>query len=127
MRLVIDSNRYSDFGLGVGEVAETLEMAMEVFVPFIVLGELRAGFSVGKRGVENERILGRFLRRPGVRVLLADDQTTRQYAAIYRQLRHQGTPIPTNDMWIAALTLQHSLCLYARDHHFDHLPQLQRI
>ena len=40
---------------------------------------------------------------------MSDEQTTHHYAAVYRQLRKQGTPIPINDMWIAALVLQHSL------------------
>ncbi len=57
-------------------------------------------------------------------MLYVDEQTTHHYAFIYRHLRKQGTPIPTNDMWIAALVLQHSLVLFARDAHFDALPQL---
>ena len=60
-------------------------------------------------------------------MLFADDQTTHHYAAVFRQLRKQGTPIPTNDMRLAALTLQHNLALHARDRHFDHLPQLVRV
>jgi predicted nucleic acid-binding protein len=63
----------------------------------------------------------------GVRVLFADDQTTHHYAAVFRQLRKQGTPIPTNDMWLAALALQHNLALQARDKHFDRLPQIARV
>jgi tRNA(fMet)-specific endonuclease VapC len=63
----------------------------------------------------------------GVSLPYTDNQTTRHYAALYRQLRQQGTPIPTNDMWIAALVLQHSLALFARDTHFDVLPQLMRV
>jgi tRNA(fMet)-specific endonuclease VapC len=90
------------------------------------VAELRAGFSLGKRAAENERVLRRFLLKEGVGVLYADDQTTHHYAAIFRQLRRQGTPIPTNDLWIAALVLQHSLTLHARDRHFDQLPQLVR-
>ena len=73
-----------------------------------------------------KRPLRRFLLKPGVGILYADDQTTQHYANVYRQLRKQGTPIPTNDMWIAALVLQHSLVLFARDAHFDALPQLTR-
>ena len=57
-------------------------------------------------------------------MLFADGQTTHHYASVFRQLRKQGTPIPTNDMWLAALVLQHNLVLYARDKHFDHLPQV---
>jgi predicted nucleic acid-binding protein len=62
--------------------------------------------------------------KDGVALLLADDQTTHHYATVYRQLREQGTPIPTNDVWIAALVLQHNLALCARDRHFRHLPQI---
>lgn len=104
-----------------------MEHALEVFLPLPVLGELRAGFSVGGRGAENERTLGRFLRRPGVAVLVADETTTHHLASVFRQLRGQGKPIPTNDMWIAALVLQHDVILHARDRHFDSLPQLRRI
>jgi predicted nucleic acid-binding protein len=92
-----------------------------------VLAELRAGFAVGRQGVNNERILRRFLMKDGVQVLYADDQTTHHYASVYRQLRRAGKPIPTNDIWIAALALQHNLILYARDRHFDALPQLERV
>jgi tRNA(fMet)-specific endonuclease VapC len=71
-------------------------------------------------------VLRRFLIRPRVRIIYADEQTTHHYASVYRQLRKQGAPIPTNDMWIASLVLQHSLALFARDAHFDALPQLTR-
>lgn len=127
MRLALDTNRYTDLCSGDKSVIHTLEHADEVWLPFIVLGELRAGFSVGTRGPRNEAVLHRFLLKPGVNVLYADEQSTHHYAAIYRQLRKQGTPIPTNDMWIAALALQHSLVLCARDAHFDVLPQLTRV
>lgn len=70
--------------------------------------------------------LRRFLLKPGVGILYPDDQTTHHYASVYRQLRRQGTSIPTNDMWIAALVLQHWLVLLARDAHFAALPQLVR-
>lgn len=124
MRLALDANRYIDLCRDVDGVAETLEEAEAILLPFPVLAELRAGFAVGSHGPENERTLRRFLLQPGVSALFADEQTTQQYASLFRQLRSQGTPIPTNDIWIAALVLQHGLALYARDRHFDHLPQL---
>lgn len=126
MRLALDTNRYTDLCRGDAQVVETVETADAVWLPFIVIGELRAGFAVGREGPRNEAVLRRFLLKPGVRILYADEQTTYHYATVYRQLRKQGTPIPTNDMWIAALMLQHSLTLYDRDHHFDALPQLTR-
>ena len=127
MRLALDTNRYTDLCRGLEEVITLVEHAEVVFLPFAVLAELRAGFVVGKRGTENERVLRRFLMKPGVTVLFADDQTTHHYAVVYRQLRRQGTPIPINDIWIATLVLQHDLVLCARDHHFDHLPQITQV
>jgi tRNA(fMet)-specific endonuclease VapC len=107
-------------------IVELVQDAEAVFLPFVVLAELRAGFSVGRRGDENERVLRAFLAKPGVGTLFADEQTTHHYAALFRQLRRQGTPIPVNDLWIAALVLQNDLVLCARDRHFDHLPQIPR-
>ena len=127
MRLALDTNRYTDLYRGDASAIETVERADEVWLPFIVLGELRAGFAVGSQEQRNEAALRRFLLKPGINVLYADEQTTHHYAAVYRQLRKQGTPIPTNDMWIAALVLQYSLVLFARDTHFDALPQLPRV
>ena len=124
MRVALDTNRYVDLCKGFTETVALLEAAEEILLPFVVLGELRAGFAHGRRTAENERLLRRFLMKDGVRVLYADDHTTHHYAAVYRQLRKQGTPIPTNDMWLAALVVQHNLVLHARDRHFDHLPQL---
>lgn len=127
LRLALDTNRYTDLCRGDRAVAEVVELAIEIWLPFIVLGELRAGFAVGTQGAQNEALLRRLLLKPGVAILYADEQTTHHYANVYRQLRKQGTPIPTNDMWIAALVLQHSLILCDRDAHFDSLPQLTRV
>jgi tRNA(fMet)-specific endonuclease VapC len=126
VRLALDTNRYTDLCRGDTAVVDRVERADEVWLPFVVLGELRAGFAAGAQGPRNEAVLRRFLLKSGVGVLYADEQTTHHYAAIYRQLRKQGTPIPTNDMWIAALVLQHSAVLLARDAHFDALPQITR-
>ena len=127
MRVALDTNRYVDLCKGIAATVALLEAADVVVMPFVVLAELRAGFAHGRRQVENERILRRFLMKEGVAVLFADDQTTHHYSSLYRQLRKQGTPIPSNDLWLAALVLQHNLALHARDKHFDHLPQLVRV
>jgi tRNA(fMet)-specific endonuclease VapC len=127
VRVAIDTNRYVDLCKGVHETVEVLESAEAVILPFVVLAELRAGFLFGRRQAENERALHHLLLKDGVDVVYPDDQTTHHYASVYRQLRKQGTPIPTNDMWLAALVLQHNFALHARDKHFDHLPQLVRI
>ena len=91
-----------------------------------MLAELRAGFRCGSRGRENEQVLNRFLHRARVSVLYPSETTTHHYAQLFYQLRSQGTPIPTKDLWIAALVVEHNLALFSRDSHFDHLPQLAR-
>lgn len=126
MNVAIDTNRYVDFARGDTTVVERLRRFTGIFVPFVVIAELRAGFLCGTRAERNEAILTRFLVSPRVDVLQADEQTTHHYARLFRQLRVQGTPIPTNDLWTAALVVQHGLHLYARDRHFDHLPQIPR-
>lgn len=126
MRVALDTNRYVDLCKGADETVALLEEAEAILLPFVVLGELRAGFAHGRRQAEHERTLRQFLLKDGVRVLFADDQTTHHYAVVFRQLRKQGTPIPTNDIWLAALVLQHNLALHARDKHFEHL-QIVRV
>lgn len=128
MRIAIDTNtnRYIDFAKGLPEAVELLRRADEIFVPFVVLGELRAGFAGGAQAGENEANLVRFLDSRRVDLVFADEDTTHHYGRLFHQLRRQGTPIPTNDLWIAALVVQHQLHLFARDTHFDHLPQIPR-
>jgi tRNA(fMet)-specific endonuclease VapC len=127
VRLALDTNRYTDLARGLEPTVALVSTADAVFVPFIVLGELPAGFASGERTAVNERALRQFLQTPGVEVLLADEQTTSYYGMVFAQLKRQGTPIPTNDLWIAALVLQHGLVLHARDRHFEHVPQIPRV
>ena len=127
MRLALDTNRYVDLCKGLAPTVDLVATADTVYLPFVVAAELRAGFALGRRGADNERVLRRFLQKDGVHLLLADEQTTFHYASVFRHLRERGTPIPTNDMWIAALVLEHNLVLHARDEHFDRLPQLPRL
>ncbi|MEA3292038.1 MAG: type II toxin-antitoxin system VapC family toxin [Pseudomonadota bacterium] len=127
LRIALDTNRYTDLCRGDPEVAEILYTAQEIFLPFVVIAELRAGFALGRHASNNERTLQRFLAKPGVQPIFAGDATTNLYADVYSQLRKQGTPIPTNDIWIAALTVEHNLTLFSRDSHFDNLPQINVI
>ena len=126
MRILLDTNRYTDFCKAVPEAVATVTAAERVFLPFVALAELRGGFQAGTLARENERTLTRFLASARVSVLYPDETTTQVYAGLFAQLRRQGTPIPTNDIWIAALALQHNLALLSRDAHFDNLPQLRR-
>jgi len=126
MRILLDTNRYKDFCLGEETIGVVLRQAEEVYLPFVTLAELRAGFACGTKTRANEGVLTRFLNRSRVRTLYPDEETTHHYANLFRQLRQQGTPIPTNDLWLAALAVQHDLLLASRDRHFEHLPQISR-
>jgi tRNA(fMet)-specific endonuclease VapC len=127
VRIALDTNRYVDFARGLPDAVNRLRAVDRILLPVIVLGELRAGFLGGSRAPENEANLVRFLNSPRVDVLLPDEDTSHHYARLFHQLRRQGTPIPTNDIWIAALVVQHQLYLFARNAHFDHLPQIPRL
>ncbi len=124
MRMALDTNRYRDFCEGLPEAVNNLRRAEQVFLPLPVVGELRAGFACGTVARKNEAVLNRFLNESRVSVLSMDEATCFWYARLFKQLREQGTPIPTNDLWIAALVEQHNLLLYTRDGHFKKLPQL---
>src|SRR5437762_8380965 len=76
VRVALDTNRYVDLCKGVEETVRLLEGAEAIMLPFVVLGELRAGFAYGRRQTENEGVLRRFLLKDGVHALFADDQTT---------------------------------------------------
>jgi predicted nucleic acid-binding protein len=105
---------------------EIVRHARTLSLPLIVLAELRAGFAAGRQTNMNAANLHRFLNSPRVTVLLPDEQTTHHYARLFLQLRQKGAAIPTNDLWIAALTVQHDLILCSSDAHFDNLPQIPR-
>ncbi|MDZ4288981.1 MAG: type II toxin-antitoxin system VapC family toxin [Prosthecobacter sp.] len=124
MNIALDTNAYSDFMRGDPVRVQILRAAHHLHLPLIVLGELRAGFAAGNQASTNTANLQRFLGSPRVSILLPDEQTTHHYAQLYLQLRHKGVTIPTNDLWIAALVVQHNLVLCTSDVHFQHLPQV---
>ena len=126
MKILLDTNCYRDFCEGSKEALDVIQRARRVYLPFVVLAELRAGFLCGTLARQNEKSLTVFLNSPRVRVLMADEETTHHFARIFAQLRLQGTPIPVNDIWIAGLAVQHDLLLFSRDRHFDSLPQVAR-
>ena len=127
VEIIIDTNRYRDFCDAEPHAVEVFRRVRAIHIPIIVVAELRAGFVMGSRSASNESVLARFLSRARVRVLRPDMATTHHYAHLFRQLRVAGTPIPINDLWIAALAAQHDLSLFTRDSHFDYLPQLPRV
>ena len=122
--LVLDTNAYSGFLHGHSTVVRILRAAHEIHLPLIVLAELLAGFAAGSRLKKNREELARFMASPRVHLLKPDEKTARQYADVYAALRAQGTPISTNDLWIAALARQHRMPLLSFDARFSMVPGL---
>jgi tRNA(fMet)-specific endonuclease VapC len=126
VRVALDTNRITDLFRGDAELAERLGTSEEVWIPLMVLGEIKAGFQGGTQRRRNEVLLNRLLAKPNVDVLLPTRETAEHYARLFVQLRRAGTPVPDNDLWIAALVLEHNLFLITRDQHFERIPQLMR-
>ena len=121
--VALDTNAYSDWR-GSGRWHETLILADRILIPTVVLGELFHGFRKGKRATENRRRLEEFHSEPQARVAEVTRRTAEIYGEFLTQLQKQATPIPTNDIWIAAIAHEHSAILLTRDQHFVHLPQV---
>ena len=126
-KLVLDTNVLIAFLRAPEAFAARFSAYDLVLLSPVVLGEFRAGLFDTKAGRENREALDAFLRNPAVRVWPMTDATSLVYAKVFQALRSAGKPIPTNDIWIAALAVQHSLPLCSRDEHFNHLKQIARI
>jgi predicted nucleic acid-binding protein len=125
--LILDTNAYAGFLRGDHRAASALKEAPEIHLPLIVLGELLAGFRHGSRQRDNRDELARFMASPRVQLMRPDEKTAHQYAEVYHALRVQGTPIPTNDLWIASLARQHRIPLLTFDAHFRAVPDITLI
>ncbi len=126
MNLVLDTNAYSDFFRNVPRGVQVVNRATAVHLPVIAVAELQYGFALGQRTTENNRQLIEFLASPRVSILAPDFGTAEHYARVAAYLHRQGGLIPQNDMWIAALVLQHGYMLCTSDKHFERLPQIPR-
>ena len=123
-RLMLDTSAYCAFMRGHREVKEALQKTEQIHLSPIVLGELHAGFQQGTHRSENERGLIGFLSSARVSVAAIDGETALAYAEIVNFLRRAGTPIPTNDIWIAAGAMQHGLRVLTTDAHYKRVPQV---
>ncbi|MBI3555439.1 MAG: type II toxin-antitoxin system VapC family toxin [Deltaproteobacteria bacterium] len=126
MKLAVDTNAYRAFTEGQAGAVRWVRNADVLGISVPVLAELRFGFLAGSKGRQNEAGLLRFLDSPRVRILECDEQTSHFYSQLKLQLKTQGTPIPINDVWIAALALQHGMTLLTYDRDFNHVPQLPK-
>ena len=124
-RLVLDTSAYSYLRAGHEGVLEHVAQAAVVVVPIIAVGELQAGFEMGSRKLENQRMLAEFLGEPFVSVWSVTTATVAHYARVFAQLRGAGTPIPINDVWIAAATMECNGHLLTFDRDFSRVAQLE--
>jgi tRNA(fMet)-specific endonuclease VapC len=99
-------------------VVEEIGSARWIGIPSIVLGELRTGFLIGSQRLKNEQELRKFLQHPLVEILEVDDEAAHIYAEIIVALRSAGTPLPTNDVWIASVAAREGATILAYDNHF---------
>jgi len=118
-RYCLDTSAYSQFKLGHPPVVEAVDRADWIGMPSIVLGELWVGFLPGSRAAQNQDDLADFMRHPVVEELPVDGETARIYAEIVVALRKKGTPIPSNDIWIAAAAARAGATVLTYDTHFS--------
>jgi len=123
-RLLLDTSAYSGLLRGHEDIRQCIRQADALYLNPIVLGELRAGFGAGRRAGKNEGYLRRFLASPRVAVLAIDEETSERYAVIMNSLWSAATPVPTNNIWIAASAMQHGLVVLTLDAHFQKIPQI---
>lgn len=123
-KILIDTNIYSLALRGDKDVVTTLSYIAHIGFSSISIGELLSGFKGGDREKENRLELNRFLDSPRTNLYAVDENTAEYYSAIINQLKRDGTPVPTNDIWIAATAFQHGLQLYTADKHFTYIAGL---
>ena len=126
-RYVLDTSAYSRFRRGVPAVVELIDAADWIGMPAVVLGELWIGFRGGRRGTENEEKLRRFLASSVVEEVIVDWHVARAYAEITVSLRQAGTPLPVNDVWIAACAATAGASVLTYDEHFRHIHRIGSI
>ena len=124
VKVLLDTNAYSALMRGIPSVVDKVRNAEQVFLSTIVIGELLYGFRYGRRFEKNLDILHRFLENPYVVLLPATYVTADRFSLLAAALRRKGKPIPTNDIWIAAHTLESGADLLSYDDHFSHIDGL---
>jgi tRNA(fMet)-specific endonuclease VapC len=123
--MILDTNAVSAVADNQSAAVRLFRDAASIELPAIVLGEYRFGVAQSRRRKEYEKWLEELIA--ATRVLSVDEQTSGHYAQVRSELKKAGKPIPSNDLWIAALARQHRLPLLSRDVHFDAVQGLKRI
>lgn len=124
-KVLLDTNAYAALLRGDEKVLSAIGRAEIVYLSVIVLGELFAGFRGGNKFLENRKLLERFLDRPHVAFLPMGMETADVFGVVKQNLKEQGTPIPINDVWIAAHVLETGAVLVTYDRHFKQVAGLR--
>jgi len=124
VKLLLDTCAYSGFRRGVPSVVEKISGSDSVLISPVMLGELLFGFRKGAKFEENMRRLRRFLEHEAVEVAPLEEVTADRYSRIVMQLKKDGSPIPINDVWIAAQAMEHGAELLTSDRHFERVAGL---
>ena len=119
MRILLDTNAYSHMMRNEQQVATIVRNATEIVMPAVVIAELLSGFRTGNQFARHYAELQSFLEHPRTVFVPADYETADRYSRIASTLRAKGRPIPTNDIWIAAHTMQTGVELVSDDQHFS--------
>ena len=123
--MILDTNAVSAILAGDALITPVLRAVQSLCIPAIVIGEYRYGIAASRRAETLTTAFERLLR--AVTVLPVDELVAARYASVRRTLKEAGTPIPENDVWIAATALRNELPLLSRDTHYDLVPGLKRI
>ena len=122
--IMLDTSAYSLFKRGNPEVVDRIRSTSRILIPSIVIGELLAGFEGGSKKEQNRKELDAFTGSARVQMVSITPDTAQRYAHIYKYLKTAGTPVPTNDLWIAASAMEHNAELITSDHHFSYIPHI---
>jgi tRNA(fMet)-specific endonuclease VapC len=121
VKLLLDTNAYTALFRGQEDVAARVRRASRILISSVVAGELLFGFLNGSRYEANRKDLEDFLASPHVTLLPVTLVTADRFGRIAAALRRKGTPLPTNDIWIAAHAMEAGAELLSFDRHFDHV------
>ncbi|MEM7129286.1 MAG: type II toxin-antitoxin system VapC family toxin [Chloroflexota bacterium] len=122
-RYLLDTNIVIALFANDSAITSNLQNAQEVFVPSIVVGELYYGAQRSGKMKQNIAQIDSF--SVANTILACDSTTASVYGTTKNTLPKKGRPIPENDIWIAAIALQHNLTLVTRDAHLKEVDGLQ--
>ena len=124
-KIVLDTNAYTRLLIGEQDVLDIIGTADTIYMSIFVLGELYAGFAGGRKERENKETLNRFLLKPTAKILNATAETAEVFGKVKQNLKKAGTPIPINDVWIAAHAIETGSTIITYDSHFKNVAGLR--